>query len=138
MEAKFNGVQVGERLPELRLPPIDRALLARFAGASGDHNPIHVDIDFARRTGQPDVFAHGMLGMAYLGRLVTQWRPQASLRRFGVRFMAITHLGNQPVLTGQVVELFEEGGRPMARVAVEMANQFGQVKIQGEALVALA
>lgn len=130
-------VRVGDGLPELVLPAIDRALLCRFAGASGDLNPIHVDIDFARRAGMPDVFAHGMLGMAWLGRLLTGWRPQSSLRSFSVRFMALTHLGNQPVLRGQVVELLEEDGRPLARVAVEMLNQYGQLKIQGEALVAL-
>ncbi len=130
-------VRVGDKLPELVLPAIDRALLCRFAGASGDLNPIHIDIDFARRAGMPDVFAHGMLGMAWLGRLLTGWRPQSSLRSFGVRFMALTHLGNQPVLRGQVVELLEEDGQPLARVAVEMLNQYGQLKIQGEALVAL-
>lgn len=130
-------VRVGDGLPELVLPVIDRALLCRFAGASGDLNPIHVDIDFARSSGMPDVFAHGMLGMAWLGRLLTGWRPQSSLRSFSVRFMALTHLGNQPVLRGQVVELLEEDGRPLARVAVEMLNQYGQLKIQGEALVAL-
>ena len=130
-------VRVGDGLPELVLPAIDRALLCRFAGASGDLNPIHVDIDFARRAGMPDVFAHGMLGLAWLGRLLTGWRPQSSLRSFSVRFMALTHLGNQPVLRGQVVELLEEDGRPLARVAVEMLNQYGQLKIQGEALVAL-
>ena len=130
-------VRAGDVLPDLVLPAIDRALLCRFAGASGDLNPIHVDIDFARRAGMPDVFAHGMLGMAWLGRLLTGWRPQSSLRSFSVRFMALTHLGNQPVLRGQVVELLEEDGRPLARVAVEMLNQYGQLKIQGEALVAL-
>ncbi len=128
---------VGDRLPEIVLPAVDRALLCRFAGASGDLNPIHIDIDFARRAGMPDVFAHGMLGMAWLGRLLTEWRPQSSLRSFSVRFMALTHLGNQPVLRGQVVELLEEDGRPLARVAVEMLDQHGQLKIQGEALVAL-
>ena len=131
-EQEINApVRVGDRLPEMFLPAIDRALLCRFAGASGDPNPIHVDIDFARRADMPDVFAHGMLGMAWLGRL------QASLRSFSVRFMAITHLGNQPILRGQVVELLDEDGRPLARVAVEMLNQYGQLKIQGEALVAL-
>ena len=130
-------VKVGDVLPEMVLPAIDRALLCRFAGASGDLNPIHVDIDFARRAGMPDVFAHGMLGMAWLGRLLTGWRPQSCLRSFTVRFMVLTHLGNQPVLRGQVVELLEEDGVPLARVAVEMLNQYGQLKIQGEALVAL-
>lgn len=131
------SVNVGDVLPELQLPAIDRATLALFAGASGDHNPIHIDLDFARRAGMADVFAHGMLGMAWLGRLLTGWRPQAQLRRFDVRFGAITHLGNAPVLSGKVLEVLEQDGETCARVQVEMRNQFGLSKIQGEALVAL-
>ena len=65
-------VSVGQELPPLKLPPITRTTLALFAGASGDHNPVHIDIDFARAAGMPDVFAHGMLSMAYLGRFLTQ------------------------------------------------------------------
>lgn len=138
MSANSSSVGVGDELPEIRLPAIDRKTLAIYAGASGDLNPIHIDIDFARRAGMPDVLAHGMLGMAWLGRLLTEWRPQSSLRRFDVRFMGITHLGNQPVLTGRVVETLAQGEEQLARVQVEMRNQYGELKIQGEALVALA
>ncbi|MCY1491495.1 MaoC like domain protein [compost metagenome] len=134
----YHDLQVGDALPELRLAPIDRATLSHFAGASGDDNPIHIDIDFARRAGMPDVFAHGMLGMAYLGRLLTEWVPQSALRSFGVRFVAITHLGNQPVLTGQVVEKYEQDGERRVAVEVQMANQFGETKILGKAMIALA
>ncbi len=132
------SAQVGDRLPELRLPPVDRTVLALFAGASGDHVPLHIDTDFARKAGMPDVFAHGMLGMAWVSRLLTNWAPQSALRSFSVRFMAITHLGNEPVLSGKVTEILEQGGERRARVEVQMANQYGQVKILGEALVALA
>ena len=91
---RYDKVQVGDALPTLDLPPISRTTLALFAGASGDHNPIHIDTDFARKAGMPDVFAHGMLGMAWLGRLLTNWAPQSRLRRFDVRFQDITHLAN--------------------------------------------
>lgn len=137
MTTNPSTVSVGDVLPELKLPPIDRATLALFAGASGDHNPIHIDLDFARRAGMNDVFAHGMLGMAWVGRLVTAWRPQSKLRRFDVRFGAITHLGNAPVLNGKVLEILEQDGETRARVHIEMRNQYGESKIQGEALVAL-
>lgn len=129
--------QAGDVLPELRLPAIGRAALACYAGASGDHNPIHIDIDFARRAGKPDVFAHGMLGMAYLGRLLTELAPQAALRSFAVRFVAVTHLYNEVVLTASVIERFEAAGEQRIRLQLQMANQYGQVKILGEAILAL-
>jgi acyl dehydratase len=128
---------VGDRLPELRLPPVDRTTLALFGGASGDHNPIHIDLDFARRSGMPDVFAQGMLGMAWLGRLLTQWLPQSQLRKYEARFAGITHLGHIMTCTGEVVELLELDGEACARVALASTNQYGQQKIVGEAVVAL-
>ena len=136
--AETPAVRVGDLLPELRLPPVDRTTLALFAGASGDHVPLHIDTDFARRAGMPDVFAHGMLGMAWLGRLITQWMPQSALRSYNVRFRAITHLGNEPHLSGKVADVFEKDGEQRARVEVLMANQYGDIKILGEAIVALA
>ena len=134
----FDAVQVGDALPTLQLPPVDRRTLALFGGASGDHNAVHIDIDFARRAGMPDVFAQGMLGMAWLGRLLVQWAPQSQLRRFDVRFMGITHLGNAMTCTGKVLEKLEHQGERCVRVEVQTTNQYGQTKIAGEALVALA
>jgi len=133
----FDTVQVGDLLPALQLPPVDRTALALFAGASGDHNPIHIDTDFARRSGMPDVFAQGMLGMAWVGRVLTGWAPQSRLRRFDVRFQSITHLGNAMHCTGRVVEKLDVAGEHCVRIALQSANQFGQTKIVGEALVAL-
>ncbi|OYV02142.1 MAG: dehydratase [Burkholderiales bacterium PBB5] len=132
----FDAIQVGDLLPALNLPAVNRTTLALFAGASGDHNPIHIDTDFARRAGMPDVFAQGMLGMASLGRLLTGWAPQSALRRFDVRFQGITHLGNAMHCTGKVVEKLEHQGERCVRVEVRSANQFGQTKIVGDALIA--
>ena len=134
----YKTVQVGDVLPTLKFPPVDRTTLALFAGASGDHNPIHIDIDVARRAGMPDVFAQGMLSMAWIGRLLTNWAPQSNLRRFDVRFQGITHLGNAIQCSGKIVEKLEHGGERCVRIELRSANQFGQTKIVGEALVALA
>jgi len=135
--AELATVKAGDELPRLALPPVNRTTLALFAGASGDHNPIHIDIDFARKAGIPDVFAHGMLGMAWLCRLLTAWAPQSRLRRVDVRFAGITHLGNAITCRGKVAEIVELGGERCARVEVSTANQYGQIKIAGEALIAL-
>ena len=133
----FNALNVGDTLPPLTLPPVDRTMLALFAGASGDHNRIHIDIDYARKAGQVDVFAHGMLSMAWLGRLLTNWVDQRHLRGFGVRFSGITHLGHVISCTGRVAEKFEADGERRVRLEVQTTNQYGDVKIIGDAVVAL-
>ena len=134
---RYDDVQVGDELPALQLPAVDRGTLALFAGASGDHNPIHIDQDFARRAGVVDVFAQGMLGMAWVGRLVTRWAPQSRLRRFDVRFQGITHLGNAMRCSGRVAAKLEHEGERCVRIELLSANQHGQTKIVGDALVAL-
>ena len=133
----FDTLAVGSVLPALQLPTINRTTLALFCGASGDHNPMHIDIDFARKGGMPDVFAHGMLSMAYLGRLLTQWVAQAQVRQFNVRFAGITHLGHQITCSGKVVEKFEAEGEKRVKLEIQTANQYGEVKIVGDAIVAL-
>ena len=130
-------ITVGQELPPLELPPVDRTTLALFAGASGDHHPLHLDIDYARRAGMPDVFAHGMLGMAWLGRLLTSWVGQRRIRRIDVRFGGITHLGHRITCHGRVVELVEVDGERCARVQIATTNQYGQDRIVGDAIVAV-
>jgi acyl dehydratase len=137
MGPAFDAINVGDTLPPLALPPVSRTTLALFAGASGDYNPIHIDIDFARAAGMPDVFAHGMLSMAWLGRLLTSWAPQRNLREFSVRFNAMTHVGERIVCTGRVADKLERDGERLVRIALETANEAGEVKLSGEALVAL-
>jgi acyl dehydratase len=134
----FSQVKQGDVLPSFCTDPISRLALALYCGASGDHNPMHVDIDFARAGGAPDVFAHGMLSMAYLGRLLTNWAPQQQLRGYGVRFVAITQVGDVITCSGQVTDLFEEAGERRARISLQTVNQQGQIKLTGDAVVALA
>lgn len=111
----FNAqkVAVGDAMPVLQLAPISRTTLALFAGASGDHNPIHIDIDFAQKAGMKDVFAHGMLSMAYLARALAEWVPQRRILTYGVRFAAITQLGDRVQCSGKVVEKLTHAGRPV-------------------------
>ncbi len=128
-------IESGFELPSFTTDPVNRTTLALYCGASGDHNPIHVDIDFAKKAGMPDVFAHGMLSMAYLGRLLTNWVPQQAIRQFSVRFVAITQLGDQITCAGKVVEVDREAGT--VRIEVTTRNQAGEIKLSGEAIVAL-
>ncbi|CAN7492100.1 MaoC/PaaZ C-terminal domain-containing protein [Pseudomonas umsongensis] len=135
--SQLHDVQIGFELPPLVLPAINRTTLALYAGASGDHNQVHIDLDFARKARQPDVFAHGMLSVAYLGRLLTAWIPQQQIRSLAVRFTGITQLGHIPTCHGKVIELFEVDGERRARLAIRCVNQYGDEKLLGEATVAL-
>lgn len=131
----MNAPQVGTALPPLTLPPLSRATLALYAGGSGDHVPLHIDAAFAKGAGYPDVFMHGMLGMAYVGRLLTEWMPQRSLAQFSGRFVAITYPDEQLTATGRVVEHDAGGVAGRIRVDVTLANAAGEPKFTGGALL---
>jgi acyl dehydratase len=135
---KFADVKVGDELPPLKLAPISRHQLALYCGGSGDHNPIHVDIDFARKFGFKDVFAHGMLSMAFLGRLATSWVPQKNIRRLGTRFTSITWVGDVITVSGKVTGKREENGEKLVDLELKCTNQNGQSTLEGNATVALA
>jgi acyl dehydratase len=133
----MTDVGVGTELPPLQLPPITRTTLALYAGGSGDHNPMHIDLDVARSIGLDDVFAHGMLSMAYLGRLVTGWVPQEQLRSLRARFVAITPVHARPAVTGRVTAIDDVDGERRATVELAITLADGTVTLTGEAVVAL-
>ena len=129
--------EVGAVLPALVMPPLSRATLALYAGASGDHVPLHIDSDVARRAGMPDVFGHGMLCAAWLGQLLTRWVDQDLIRSIDLRFVGIFHLYNEAHCTGRVAERLELEGEPCVRVEIQLHNQYGEPKVLGEAIVSI-
>jgi len=133
----YADIKVGDTIPSMTKKPISRTTLALFAGASNDHNPMHIDIDFAKKSGFDDVFAHGMLVMAYLGQLLTNWVPQTSIREFSTRFKAITNLGDELTCTGTVQEKLLIEDEECVKLELSVVNQEGEEKLQGSALVAL-
>lgn len=130
-------VEVGTELPPLQLPPITRTTLALYAGGSGDHNPMHIDIDVARSIGLDDVFAQGMLSMAYLGRFVTGWTSQEQLRSLRARFIAITPVHASPTVTGRVAAVDAVDGERRATIELAVTLVDNTVTVRGEAVVAL-
>lgn len=130
-------LSVGERIVHKEFPPITRHRLALYCGASGDHNPIHVDMDFAKQAGFPDVFSHGMLVAAYLGQALTDAVVPSRIRSFSTRFAAITQLGARLTCEGTVTELIELAGERCARLALTTKDQSGEIKLAGEAVIAL-
>jgi acyl dehydratase len=135
---QFNAVEVGNQLPPLVLPALSRTTLALYAGGSGDHVPLHIDTDYARKAGMPDVFGHGMLTAAWLARMLTNWVSQDRIRKLDVRFVGITHLCNEVICTGHIVEKLEQDGEHRVRIEINASNQYGDKKVVGEALIALS
>jgi acyl dehydratase len=99
---------------------------------------MHVDIDFAKQAGFPDVFAHGMLVMAYLGQALTDAIPPQHIRSFSTRFAAITQLGARLTCEGHVAELFEHGGEKRAKLTLTTKDESGETKLAGEAVIAIS
>ena len=104
----FDSLNVGDKIPGLNTPSVSRHTLALYCGASGDHNPIHVDLDFAKSSGLDDVIAHGMLSAGYLAQMLTNWVPQSALKSFNNRFTAMTQIGDTVSCSGKIVEKFEK------------------------------
>ena len=116
---------------KLELPPVSRTTLALYAGASGDHNPLHIDIDAARSAGFDDVFTHGMLSMAFLGRLLTDLVPQERIRSYQVRFTSITPVLAEPVCEARIAKA--EDGLTHLDLTVSLPD--GAVTLRGSAIV---
>lgn len=125
------NITVGMELPQLHIEAISRKTLALFAGASGDHQPTHIDIDAAKAKGRADVIAHGMLVMAYLGRVLTDFVPQHRIRSYQARFVAQTPVYAQPVCSGRVTTI--EDGLATLELAVNLAD--GTTVLRGEAVI---
>jgi len=135
MQLNFQNIKIGDTIPILVKEPITRTTLALFAGASHDHNPIHIDIDFAKKAGYEDVFVHGMLGMAYLGQVLTNWIHPSAIKKFSTRFKAITHIGDILTCTGEVAEKMVKDGKQLIRLNLSVKSQSGEEKLAGSALV---
>lgn len=137
MSAPF-AFEAGAALPELVRGPITRGMLALYAGASNDHVMLHIDSDFAKAAGMGDVFAHGMLSMAYLAQFITQVTRAESVLNWSVRFLAITPVHATVRCSGEVLEVFEVEARRRARLRIRTTIDSGLKTLEGDAVIALA
>ena len=128
----FEAVKIGDELPPLVKPPVDRSQIARFAGATGDYGPLHVDEPFARNAGFPSVLVPGMLTTGFLAELASDWLRGARIRRFSTRFVKIVWPGDVVTVRGRVVDRrFEAGGKYAADIEVWGENQRGELVVRG-------
>ena len=131
----YSIAEIGDQLPSLTLGPIDQADLVLYANASGDQNPIHIDQNFAKKSGLPDVIAHGMLIMSYLGRLLTNAVPQSQIKNFSVQFSNMTHLNQKVICTGKVLEKNSIDNKEVVTVSLKVEDLQGEKKIIGQAII---
>ena len=131
----YELAEVGEVLPKLIIEPISRASLALYAGASGDHNPIHIDTDYTNQIGYSDVIVHGMLIMGYLGRILTDNINQSKILEYDVRFISVTNISDQLTCSGIVKTIREIDDKKEMELDLIVKNQSNDIKLNGYSLV---
>lgn len=135
MTPAYADVEVGTELPAVRIP-VRRVDLVKYAGASGDFNPIHWNERIARSVGLPDVIAHGMFTMGSAIRCVTAWTGDpGAVVEYGVRFtkpVVVPDDGEGATIeaAGRVVEKLDDG-----TVRVDLTVTSAGVKVLGRVRV---
>ena len=133
MKAPLETTAIGYTVAEQTYGPISREDLRRYAEASGDSNPLHLDPAFAAKAGFEDVIVHGMLGMALLGRLLDEQVAKQGLIAFRARFRRIIKIDQELVcrarLTGRV--------SGTVSLSLEMLDPGNAVLIEGSATVGI-
>ena len=127
----YEDVQVGDAIPKLVKAPVTHLQLVRYAGASGDFNPLHTDPKFGEMMGTGGIIAHGMLVMGFVGQMLSDYVGPTALRKFGVRFKGMTRLDDVITCTGAISEKHEVDGEARISGKVQATDQNGDVKIMG-------
>jgi acyl dehydratase len=135
----YEDLSVGAEAPPLVVENISRTHFVRYAGASGDFNPMHHDDTVATSVGNPSVFGHGMLTAGLMARVLKDWFGPAALRRFQVRFSKQVWPGETLSCTATVTGLrdAEESGVGLVDVECQVVNQDGEAKLTGTATAAV-
>jgi acyl dehydratase len=129
----WSELRVGDDLPPLTKPLVDRVQIVRYAAASGDFNRLHLDEPFAHALGFPMLFAPGMLAMGFVGQLLTAWLRRGHVRRLAARFVKIVWPGDELTCRGRIAELRRDGGACYADVELWAENQKGEAVLRGSA-----
>lgn len=127
----WEDVSEGQAVPPFVVEGLSRTDLVRYAGASGDFNPIHHDEDFARAAGNPTVFGHGMLTAGFVAKCLTDAVGVEALRRYKVRFATRVWPGDTITCTGTVTRKYVEDGEHRIDGEVVATTQRGETAVTG-------
>jgi acyl dehydratase len=133
----FEDVKEGDELPSFTVGNLTRTDFVKYAGSSGDFNPIHHDQTFAETSGNPTVFAMGMMNAGILSRLVADYAGLENLRKYRVRFATRVWPGDSVTCKGKVTKKAVENGEKIIEGEIAALNQKGEVTIQGSFRAAL-
>ncbi len=133
----YEDVQIGDAMPPLVKSPVSHLQLVRYAGASGDFNPLHTDPKFGELIGTGGIIAHGMLIMGFVGQMLSDYFGPTMLRKFDVRFKGMTRIDDVITCTGTITEKHEVGNEGQITGKVRATDQNGDVKITGTFVVVL-
>jgi acyl dehydratase len=133
----YQALQLGDELPSWQNPPFDRLQIVRYAGASGDLNPLYFDEPFARASGFRSVLVPGALALGALTQMVNEWLKGPCLRRLHVKFLKIIWPGEQLTCRGRVVARHREGGDYLVDLDLWMENPEGEMMVRGNGTVSL-
>lgn len=127
----WSELRVGDDLPPLTKPAVDRVQIVRYAASSGDFNRLHLDEPYAHQVGFPGLFAPGMLAMAFVGQLLTAWLRRGHVRKLSARFIKIVWPGDELTCRGRIAELRKERGACYADIELWAENQKGELVLRG-------
>ena len=130
-------VTIGDDIPALTTAPVTHLQLVRYAGASGDFNPLHTDPKVGEMIGTGGIIAHGMLIMGFVGQMLSDYVGPQALRKFGVRFKGMTRIDDVITCTGKITEKYEADGETRIAGTLQAADQHGDVKVSGSFVAAL-
>jgi acyl dehydratase len=130
----FEDVREDEEAPPVTVPRITRTQIVKYAGASGDFNPIHHDELYAIRGGNDRVFAMGMMTAGFLSHMISDWVGEGRLRRYGIRFARQVWPGDTVTCKGRIRRKYVEGGKSYLEADVFAENQRGEKLITGMAV----
>jgi len=131
MTRHFEDVSEGDAIPAFVVEKLGRTDLVKYAGASGDFNPIHHDEEFARSAGNPTVFGHGMLTAGFVARCITDFVGAGNLRRYKVRFATRVWPGDTITCGGRLTRRYEEAGETRVDGEVTATTQRGETAVTG-------
>lgn len=132
---QYKEFKKNKELKTFTKPAITKVQLVKYAGASGDFNPLHTDDATAQKMGMDGVIAHGMLVMGFLGQYVQELAGEAEIKKINMRFGGMTVPGDEITCSATVKDLYEQDGSKYVDLDLQAEKAPGEVVGFGSAVL---